>query len=197
MKKIGILGGTFNPVHLGHIYLAKSFYNALNLDKVLIIPDATPPHKTLSAGASDEDRMKMLSLAIKDFPFMELSDWEIKQGGKSYTYFTLNHFKKDGTKLYFLTGSDMFLSLESWYNYPEIMTLATFCAVARNEEDKLLLLKKQEFFKEQGYKTEILDIAPLEISSSEIREKTRKNEKISTFLPSAVAEYIAERKLYV
>ncbi|MBQ5321732.1 MAG: nicotinate (nicotinamide) nucleotide adenylyltransferase [Oscillospiraceae bacterium] len=199
MEKLGILGGTFNPVHNGHIYLAKSFMEKLSLDKILLIPDALPPHKDFSKEAADEDRLNMLSLAAKDIPFLSVCDWEIKKGGKSYTYFTLLEMKKQNpeSEIYFLVGSDMFLSLESWFNYPEIMNMATFCAVARNKEDIALLQAKKEYFSSLGFKTEILKTEPLEISSTEIREKIKKSENINELLPEAVAEYIRERKLYV
>lgn len=199
MEKLGIFGGSFNPVHKGHIYLLKSLKEKLGLSKVLVMPSSVPPHKDILEKVPDEKRIDMLKKALEGIEGVEISLFEIENGGKSYTYFTLEEMKRlyPESEIYFLVGSDMFLSLDSWFNYPKIMDMAVFCAIPREKENRTLLKEKQKYFESLGYKTEVLDIEPLDISSSLIREKIKKGEKIDGLLPKSVEEYIRNNKLYV
>lgn len=199
MEKLGIFGGSFNPVHNGHIYLLKSLKEKLGLSKVLVMPSSVPPHKDILEKVPDGKRIDMLKKALAGIEDVEISLFEIENGGKSYTYFTLEEMKRlyPESEIYFLVGSDMFLSLDSWFNYPKIMDMAVFCAVPREKEDRARLKEKQKYFSLLGYRTEVLDIEPLDISSSLIREKIKSGEKLDGLLPKSVEEYIRDNKLYV
>lgn len=199
MEKLGIFGGSFNPVHKGHIYLLKSLKEKLGLSKVLVMPSSVPPHKDILEKIPDEKRIDMLKKALEGIEGVEISLFEIENGGKSYTYFTLEEMKGlyPESEIYFLVGSDMFLSLDSWFNYPKIMDMAVFCAIPREKEDRTRLKEKQKYFSLLGYRTEVLDIEPLDISSSLIREKIKKDENLGGLLPKSVEEYIRDNKLYV
>ena len=116
MRKTGIFGGTFNPIHLGHVRLGQMVLNDLKLDRIIYIPDNTPPHKSDKDLASGSDRLKMIELALKDCDNLEASDIELRREGKSYTYQTLLELKKmyPGDELFLITGADMFLTLDRW-----------------------------------------------------------------------------------
>lgn len=189
--KIGIFGGTFNPVHNGHINLVKNFKRELELDKVLIIPTATPPHKDAQELASGNDRMEMCRLAFGTLA--EVSDTEIARGGKSYTVNTLETLKeiyRDDT-FYFLVGSDMLLSFKRWYRWEDILTMCTLCAADRNNEETCRDAD-EDFFK----KVIFCDFPKTVVSSSEIREKIKRGEDISPLVPQKVELYIKEKGLY-
>ena len=197
MKRIGIYGGSFDPVHKGHRLLAENLSKEINADKVFIIPAAVSPFKKGSV-ASDEDRLAMCRLAFSEDLF-EISDWEIKKGGKSYTVDTLREFKKlyPEDKLYLFMGDDMLLSFHKWYKYDEILKLCTLVCGGRSGDceklsqmkeyaENVLILRKDEIV--------ICESEPIEISSTEIRESL-KNGGVD-FLNSSVYEYIKTRELY-
>ena len=197
-RRIGILGGTFNPVHNGHLRLALIMKESLGLEKVILIPDYMPPHKDGPEGASVDDRVSMLREAAEGVPFLEIDTSELERGGKSYTYYTLKYLtEKDGSaEYYFLTGSDMFLTLNEWYRYEDIMKMAVFCAVPRSEDDAERLKEKKKEYDERGFKTCVLDAEPMVLSSSEIREKIENGESIEGLVPEKVRGYIMEKGLY-
>ncbi len=194
MSRLGILGGTFNPPHIGHTRLAEHFVNELSLDRLLVIPTAEPPHKLSTDLASGEDRMTMCMLA---FPDALISNVELARGGKSYTIDTLTEIRAQypSDELFFIVGSDMLLSFERWYRYEEILDMVTLCAADRQEEDSLL--KKHgvpAIF--EGKRLCVSSLAPFEVSSTQIRELIRNNESTDGLLDPAVRVYIDERGLY-
>ncbi len=198
-EKIAIYGGTFNPPHIAHIRACKAFYEKIKPDKLLVIPDFLPPHKDVSDGVTSEDRLEMTRLAFEDMPNAEVSDMEIKRGGRSYTAITLSELKTDENKLYFLCGTDMFLSLESWYRPDMIFSLATICYVRRESEienDKRLA-DAERLYREK-YNADIIPIVieALELSSSEIREKIKQKSDVLDFIPKNVNNYIQNRGIY-
>lgn len=198
--KIGIYGGTFNPIHLAHVHVLKGFIDRLSLEKVLIIPTYTPPHKVAVDLASFEDRYNMCALAAKEINGAQVLDIENKRKGKSYTYETLvalrNQYPCD--EFYLITGEDMFLTFDKWKHFEIIAKLAVLCASPRSEDglrklnDFALELKKL-----YGAKSIIEDIRFLNISSTDIREKAKKKEDITELVPAEVAQYIKEKKVYV
>lgn len=129
MKKIAMFGGTFNPIHNGHLCLAKTFVRQLQLDKVLLVPTYAPPHKQYQDTTSPEDRFQMCRLAAEDINDLEALDLEIKRQGPSYTVDTLCQLKKEHPEeeLYLITGGDMFLTIQNWKEAQEIMRLAVIC----------------------------------------------------------------------
>lgn len=120
---IAIYGGTFNPVHKGHLNCLKSVIESVQLDKIIVLPDRIPPHKSAQGLASGRDRLKMCSLAFEGLENVIVSDWELKRKGKSYSVITLRHFHEmyPDDKLFFIMGSDMLLSFEQWFQYDEIL----------------------------------------------------------------------------
>lgn len=189
--RIGLFGGTFNPVHSGHVNLVKNFKEKLSLGKVLVIPTAQPPHKEAKELVSSEDRINMCRLAFGELA--EISDIEISRGGKSYTVETLRELKKiyKDDEFYFLVGSDMLLSFKRWYRWEEILTMCTLCATDRNNEQSCKEADK-DFFE----KIIFCDFEKTVVSSSEVREKLEKGESVLSLLPSEVYDYIKEKGLY-
>ena len=189
--KTGLFGGTFNPVHNGHVNLVKNFKEELKLDRVLVIPTAVPPHKEAECLVSSEDRLEMCRLAFEDIA--EVSDVEIVRGGRSYTVETLEELKKIYTddEFYFLVGSDMLLSFKRWYRWEDILSMCTLCATDRDSE-KTCLEADDELFG----KIIFCDFPKTVISSSEVREKIFSGKSISESVPHEVEKYIREKGLY-
>ena len=198
-RRLGIFGGTFNPPHIGHVESAKSFIKALSLDKLLIIPTFIPPHKISDDMATPENRLEMCRLAFSGIPKCEVSDIEIKRGGKSYTYLTLESLSAPDTHLFLLCGTDMILTMDSWANPEVIFKLATIC-YARRENDELnnTSINEKIVIYRQKYGAEIvfLNTPVIEISSSEIRRKLRSGEPYQEFLSTQVEKHIIDSELY-
>ena len=196
-QRVGIYGGTFSPPHIAHVAVARCFVDALLLDRLLVIPTFLPPHKDYDGAVTAEDRLNMCKLAFSDVKNAEVSDMEIKRGGKSYTVVTLEELADDNKELFLMCGTDMFLTLDTWFNYERIFELATICFVRREstEENSRLIEEKTKEYKEKyGAKIIVVENGVIEISSTELRTDT--TEHRSRFLPPAVFEYIAERGLY-
>lgn len=197
--KIGIFGGTFNPPHNGHVETALKFKEHLRLDIVLFVPTLVPPHKE----HSDIDamtRLKMTELAVKDIDGFFASDIDIRRGGVSYSVLTIKDVRnlyKDA-KLYFLCGSDMFVTLDNWYNAKELFRSCTVAGAARNAGEYCRLLSYAEYLR-QKYKADakVIRIKPYPISSSEIREMIYNGEDASHHINALVYNYIKENGLYV
>lgn len=197
MKKIGILGGTFNPIHLAHLYIAYEAKSQLNLDKVIFIPTGNPPHKKDKKILEADLRYNMVYEAIKNYEDFEISKYEVEKEGYSYTFETLKHFKAKDNELYFITGADCLMDIEKWKNPEEIFRLSRFVVFNRagyNEEN----LKIQKNNIEEKFNTNIdfLDIIDLEISSSMIRERINDGKRVDFFLSKEVLSYIQENNIY-
>ncbi len=195
--RIGIFGGTFDPCHIGHIKALKAFMEAFAPMKVFVIPTGTPPHKALSITA-DADRIEMLRLALEKTG-AELSLYEIEKGGKSYTVQTLQHFRElyPDAELVLYTGSDMFLTLKTWYHADEIMRLARIAVLTRTGDDVALLEAEKAYLERDfGARCTIVPFEPVEVSSTEIRERLRRGEDVSALLSDGVYEYIIKNKVY-
>lgn len=199
MKKIAIFGGTFNPVHKGHINLCLQCNYIFNFDKILLIPTNIPPHKECETQlASNFDRLNMLKIAILENPLFEVSDIEYQLGGKSYTYNTIIELKKKYTdyEMYLIIGSDMMKTFHLWYNNDLILKEVTIIAGARheNEYNELLLLKEKQF--NSSNKIQIADINIAEMSSTQIRQAIRDGLDMSKYLFEDEMKYIKAKKLY-
>lgn len=200
MADVGILGGTFNPPHNGHIRLAGEFREKLGLDKILLIPTYTPPHKQAKELASADDRLNMCSIIAETTDFLEVSDIEINRGGKSYTVDTLRELTKryPENNYFFLMGSDMFLTFNLWREYREIFSLCTLCVASRengSDYEKLIEYAKETFGEDWG-KVRISPLEPMELSSTEVREALHRGEELSGLVPERIEEYIMKRGLY-
>lgn len=195
--KIGIIGGTFNPIHLAHLYIAYEAKCQLNLDKIIFIPTGSPPHKKDMEILEASLRYNMVYEAIRNYEDFEISDYEIEKKGLSYTFETLEHFKNDDNELYFITGADCLMDIEKW-KYPEkIFKLCNFVVFNRaGYSKKNLIIQKEKI--QQKFNTNIafLDIIDLEISSSIIRNRIKEGKRIDFFMPREVLEYIITNNLY-
>jgi nicotinate-nucleotide adenylyltransferase len=197
-EKIAIYGGTFNPPHIGHIKSAEALSRAISPDRFLIIPDFIPPHKNIDAGVLPEDRLNMCRLAFSHIQNAEISDIEIKRGGRSYTSYTLEDLSSENRELYFLCGTDMLLTMSNWFRPEVIFNLATICLVRReNDERKSEQIKAVIDNYKREFSARIVEIKTdaIEISSSEIRQ-LKNTEKIKSLLTKPVLDYVYERGLY-
>ena len=200
MSKIGIFGGTFNPIHLGHIRLGQLVLDEIKLDKILYIPDNTPPHKSDKDLACGEDRLNMIDISIKDHVDMESSDIELKREGKSYSFETLLEFKKlyPNDELYLITGADMFLTLDKWREPETIFKTANIIGVPRVKSD---FEKMEEYaekvIKPMGAKVFMLSQTVFDTASSTyVRENIDDHQKIKDMITPEVYRYITEKGLY-
>ncbi|MBQ4071644.1 MAG: nicotinate (nicotinamide) nucleotide adenylyltransferase [Clostridia bacterium] len=196
--RVGIFGGTFNPPHVGHVRAAESFAREAVLDKLLIIPAASPPHKEYSGTVSAEERLEMCRLAFSHIECAEVSDLEILRGGRSYTVDTLTALAKEGVELYFLCGTDMFLTMDSWYMPEKIFSLSKIAYIRREDDaENMQKLKDAALRYADKYGAECLciDAEVTEISSTEIRESLAEGNDCS-LIPQSVLGYIKERGLY-
>ena len=196
--KIGIMGGTFNPPHMGHLNAATAAKENIPLDKLILIPAGIPPHKKMAKNsATVEQRLEMTRLCAEEIG-AEVSDVEIRREGKSFTVDTLAHFRDvyPDAELWLIMGTDMFLTVETWRCAEEILEKTCIAAVPRNDGDMEKLREHSEFLHEKyGARTRIIDVAAVTISSTELRPDVA-DEKSLGYLPERVREYIAEHKLY-
>lgn len=197
--RTGILGGTFNPIHNGHIAVAKAAYDQLNLDAILIMPSGIPPHKENVAAA--EDRINMVRLAVSAYPYMTVSDYEIIRGGTTYTADTLTMLSQNNpdTEYIFIVGADSLVNMLSWYKPWIIFRLATIAVCKRSDTDEEKLKKSIDMLTNE-YLAHIivLEFDYVNISSHEIRESIYKpdNKMIVQYIEPNVLEYIKEHGLY-
>ena len=200
--KVGIFGGTFNPIHKGHTEAAYAYLDFAKLDKLLVIPTKVPPHKQITADDIPEIRLEMAKRAFSERPELsariEVSDIEIKSEGKSYTYYTLQKLKAMGyDELFLYCGTDMLLSFDSWFRFEDILTDCTLAYASRISEGTSAVSEKLAMLRGR-YGARILEIplTPIEISSSELREAIKAGKDASAYLSPAVLNYISERGLY-
>ena len=200
--RTGIYGGTFNPIHRAHIHLVREFAKRLSLDRLLLIPTGTPPHKVAKQLASNEDRLCMLRLAAAEITecAVEISEMEMRREGKSYTADTLTELKalypKD--ELFLLMGEDMFLTIDKWYQPERIFRAAVVCGAPRDFDSMQKLQAHgedvQKRYPEFSYNLQNIPYVPG--SSTEVRERLSAGDKVSDLLQETVEDYIRERGLY-
>ena len=200
--KIGVYGGTFNPIHLGHMEAARFAVEYFGLEKLYLIPAGIPPHKQLGPDApSPEQRMEMARLAAEDIgPAVHVSDVELRRKGRSYTLDTLRELKKHHPEdqLYLLMGTDMFLSFQNWREPEELAKLCTLCAFGRSEADteELFAIQREHLSKTFGAECVTLTLPHItDISSTQLRDRLRQGEG-REFLAPAVYGYILRKGLY-
>ncbi len=187
--RIGILGGTFNPIHNAHLRLAELARERLKLDKVIFMPAYIPPHKKTPDIVSPEIRYEMVKIAIAGKPEFELSDMEIKRKGESYSIDTLKALglkHGEDSEIFFITGSDSLSELNAWKNIDEVLKLCRF-VVANRPSFPMGDVP-------QGVLT--MKIPDMAISSSDIRKKIKKGEDVNKFVPNGIIRYIKEKGLY-
>lgn len=197
--KIGIMGGTFDPIHNGHLVLGETAYHQYQLDKVWFMPNGNPPHKK-NIGTNALTRMEMVKLAIQDKEYFTLQDYEVMKESVSPTYQTLAHFKEvypDDT-FYYIIGADSLFSIERWIHPELIFPNCIILAACRDEIDTSEEMNAQIEYLCMKYNAKIKFLtSPLvDISSSELREMIKNGESISKHVPKAVEEFIAKEVLY-
>ena len=197
MEKIGIFGGSFDPPHIGHIQSAQQAAKALDLDRLLMIPAAAPPHKS-GCFVSGEHRLSMLRIACGDDPVLQPSDMELRRSGPSYTYETVEAVRAayPDAEVYLLMGSDMFLSILNWKCPERILaqaTLAVFCRGDKGEKEKIS--QQKAALEQQGYKVCVVENDVVQISSTQMRRLLAFH-CADEFLPAGVGDYIRENDLY-
>lgn len=198
-KKLGIMGGTFDPIHNGHLATVEFVRRKLGLEKVLFIPAYVAPHKIGGEFAPAHDRYQMTELAIKDNGYLELSDMELRREGVSYTYDTLVALKKQYEKeyeLFFIIGADSVVALDSWHRVREIMEMCTFVAATRPGFAPVVENVIEDFGRLGSTSILWVDTPEVDISSTEIRERVKLGHSIKELVPQAVAEYIRQKDLY-
>jgi nicotinate-nucleotide adenylyltransferase len=191
-KKIGILGGTFDPIHLGHLVLAEQVKERLKLDQVVFIPCLRSPHKTRQKLSPAEVRFRMTQLAVEGNPSFSVSDIELKRKGLSYTVDTLKELKGlyPKSQIYFLTGSDVVDELDTWKDPQRLYRLAKVVIATRPGFDQFD--RRNRFAK----KSIVVPITGMDVSSSEIRRRVKKGKSVKYLVPSGVEDYIRKKKLY-
>lgn len=199
MKRYGMMGGTFNPIHLAHLYIAYEAKETLNLDKVIFMVAGNPPHKKESQVIDSNYRYDMVKMAIKDYSGFEISDYEIQKQGYSYTYETLKYLKGDegDVEVFFIAGADSLMDIEKWKNPELVLSNCTFVAFNRGDYSKEILEEQKKKLQDK-YNSNIilLDISNLDISSSMIRERIINRKRVDFFIPDNVIEYIEKNNLY-
>jgi len=199
--RIGIFGGTFNPPHLGHRYLAQEIRKKAGLDKIIIIPACTPPHKVSRELADGVHRMKMCELLFAD-DFYEVSDLEIKRQGKSYTVDTVAELRSlyPEDELFLIIGADMLMSFDKWYRYEDILSDVTLCVTVRDDDVKTADLNAfaKNVLKLDGEKKEIIiaDVEPWVCSSTDVRKQLSSGLDATTLTTVEVFNYARLNLLY-
>jgi len=204
--KIGIMGGTFNPIHYGHLVTAEEALSQFKLDRVIFVPTGQPPHKTTGRLASPDDRYLMTVMATASNSNFFVSRIEIERKGKSYTIDTLRELKftyGESATFYFITGADAILEILAWKNTGEIITMCKFIAATRPGYNlsRIEELKKKLFGTNANSKIakdsiSIMEIPALAISSTDIRERIKTNRPIKYLLPESVCNYLLKNDLY-
>ena len=197
--RVGIYGGTFSPVHNGHVAAAKAFMEQMWLDILYIIPTGVSPHKTMKGDATAADRLEMCRLAFADMEGVIVSDLEIKREGKSYTVDTLRELYDPDGRLFLLMGTDMLLTLDRWREPEEIFRLCYPVYIRRENDDSLegSIVEKITSYQQKYGKVVRRIVAPaIEISSTDVRAAVAEGFPIEGAVPKAVAAYIREHDLY-
>lgn len=220
--RIGLFGGTFNPIHIGHLRAALEVQEGFKLDKCYIIPAAIPPHKDLYGIENPRDRLEMVRLAATNHPDFIVSDVELKRSGPSYTIDTIHHFKSTlpgATSLFLILGYDAFLQMEIWKSYMDLFLLIPFIVMARpgpagSESKKQLKVietylqstisksykfnpSQHSFIHERMKPVYVFDVSLLDISSTKIRDLIKQGRSIQFLVPEKVEDYIKSRGLYL
>ena len=215
LRRVGVFGGTFNPIHLGHLRAAEEIREILSLNRIIFIPSSIPPHKKSTELPKSMHRLRMVELATNGNSLFDVSEFEIKKKGISYTIDTLKYFKKyfPEYELFFLLGTELFSEIDTWKEFINLFDLANFSVIKRPgyygsvfSMIPLALQDKFHYYRERNHTTFYIndklnlicfvEIAGLQISSSQIREFIRKGKSIKYMVPDEVESYIISNKLY-
>jgi nicotinate-nucleotide adenylyltransferase len=197
VASVGILGGTFNPPHVAHVAAARAARDQLGLDRVVLMPVATPPHKPLPDDPGPDVRLELARRAARDEAGLDVSDLELRRGGPSYTVATLEalHEDRPEDELTFIAGGDMAASLPEWRDPERVLELARFAVAERDDAGREAIERRNAGLRGRE-RIVFLDLPPIDVSSSDVRRRVAAGEPIDDRVPPAVAEYIAQRGLY-
>ena len=201
-RRVLLFGGTFDPIHNGHLIVARSAAEQLGIARIILIPSAVPPHKSPTTISTAQHRLKMTELAVQTDPMFDVSDCELQRQGPSYTLETLMHFRKTHgphNELFWLIGADTIKELAIWYRLAELVETCTIVTARRpnSDCDDLSALHGPLTTEQiERLQTHMLDTPLIEISATDIRQRICRNESIRYMVPQPVADYIAEHRLY-
>ena len=199
MKKVGIMGGTFNPIHLGHLMLAENAYDFYKLDEVWFIPAADPPHKAGQPILDYYHRSRMTELAIENIPYFIKYDFEAQRAERSYTAETLRllHKKYSDVEFYFIMGADSLFQIETWYAPERVMAQAILLVALRDHHSDEEMEKQIEYLKKKyDAHIQLMSMPGIDLSSNLIRQRTANDETIRFFVPEPLRNYILQYNLY-
>jgi nicotinate-nucleotide adenylyltransferase len=221
LKHIGLFGGTFNPIHSGHIQVIQEVKKGFGLDKIYIIPSALPPHKEPDGLVDAGDRIEMIRLSFSNHPDFAVSDVELKRSGPSYTIDTIHHFKSilpEDAELFLILGLDAFLEIDTWKSYKSLFLLIPFIVMSRSTGENFRVFGRktvEEYLKSkisEGYNLSasqlsyihkekqpvyVFDVTPVDISSTKIRNLIKKGSSIKSLVPEIVEAFIKSKGLYL
>ena len=222
MKHIGLFGGTFNPIHLGHVRVIREVKSGFDLDEILIIPTALPPHKKSENVVAAKDRLEMIRLTFLNEPDYVISDVELKRSGPSYTIDTVRYFTAimpEITRLYLIVGLDAFLEIDTWKSYKELFQLIPFIVMFRTlgtkddqtsgsesvghylrsriSEGYTFSALQSAYVHDKKQPVFVFDVSPVDISSTLIREYIKKGTSIKHLVPEIVEDFIKTKGLYI
>ena len=195
--KLAIMGGTFNPIHIGHLVCAEEAVSQFELDQVLFMPTGLPPHKEIKKGISSEARLQMCMIATRDNPRFEVSRYEIDRKETSYTVDTIRHFRRQQpeTDLYFISGADAILEILEWKDPDELLSMAMLIGATRPGYPLDRISGNLEKFL-QAKKVKIMEIPGIGISSTIIRDRVSEGKSIRYLVPEGVRRFVYEEGLY-
>lgn len=200
--RIGLFGGSFNPVHVGHLIASRAVAEQLHLDKLYLVPAAMPPHRMPKSLAAPEHRLAMLRLAVQGEPLFEVSDFELSRPGPSYTVLTVEEFRRqrgESTELFWIIGADSLAELGNWYQADRLVDMCQIITAARSGWDKVdtaRLLRRFSPSQVEKLTAGILPTPRVDISASDIRRRVSEGLSIRYLVPDAVAGYINQNALY-
>ena len=222
MKQIGLFGGTFNPIHLGHIQVIQEVKEGFGLNKIFIIPSALPPHKEPDGLVDAADRIEMIRLSFSNHPDFAVSDVELKRSGPSYTIDTVRHFKSilpRGAEIFLIMGLDAFLEIDTWKSYKDLFLLIPFIVMTRGTEGKnarmfgrktvgdylkskiskgyTLSVSQSSYIHKKKQAVYVFDVTPIDISSTKIRKLIKNGSPIKSLVPGLVEAFIKNKGLYL
>lgn len=213
-ERLGIFGGTFNPIHYGHLRAAEEILEQFSLSEIVFVPARIPPHKHNNPIAAPEHRLRMVQLAIEDNPCFSLSDFELARKQTSYSIFTVKHFREEygsGKELFFLMGMDSFLEITTWKDYTQLFALTNIIVVSRpgfSDQDPANVLPvdvakdfdynpiQRVFTHISGSRLYIHQVLLLDISSSEVRRRVENQQPVQDLIPETIERYIVKHGLY-
>lgn len=197
MIKVGIMGGTFDPIHIGHLILAMEAINYKNLDEVWFIPTGNPNFKQDKNVTDKQKRFEMVKIATQDNKKFNVCDYEINKNGVTYSWETMKYLTENyDYDFYFIMGEDSLMSVETWENAEDFLKNTKILACIRRQEEMSKLDIKIDDLKSKGYFVEKVPTSFIDISSTKIREKVQTNQDFRYFVPNQVFEYIVRNKLY-